>query len=117
MSLVTFIDNSAASATPQLVMPADLTINARRINSIIVGAAGNVGGVCVTITNCIADSGATFTAYVGTATSAVLAGNVFRGATIPLPYKGLRVGTNIPTTITAAHAAVASVITIEYEKG
>lgn len=117
MSLVTFIDNSAASQSSNLVMPAETAYPQRRILSIIVAGAGNIQGVCITITNCVADSGATFTAYLGSDGSAAATGNVFRGTTIQLPYKGLRVKADAVSTITMFHAAIASMAIIEYEKG
>lgn len=116
MSLVTFIQvNNGAAGT--LVMPAATDFPKRKIYGIYVGHEGVMNGCIITITNSIADSGATYTVTLGNDTSGATNG-ISRGFTIGLPYKGLPFKTDIATTVMVLSLATTTfTVMIDYERG
>ena len=84
----------------------------------ILGQVGNPQVVGISITNVIADTGATFTATLGTNNWNTGTGNVARGTAILLPKRGLRCSTRGVTTISMAYStAITITLLIDYEKG
>lgn len=84
----------------------------------VLGHVGNPQIVGVSITNVIADTGATFTATLGTNNWNTGTGNIARGTEILLPRKGLRCSTRGVTTISIAYSTAITInLLIDYEKG
>lgn len=98
-------------------MPASTAYPKRKLYGIYVGAESFFNAFIMTITNCIADSGATFTALFGNDTSGAASG-VGRGFTVRLPVSGLAVKTDVASVISfvTTNATTGTVI-IDYENG
>lgn len=116
MSLVTFIAfNNASGGT--LSMPASTAYPKRKLYGIYVGSEGFFNAMIITITNCVADTGATFTAMFGNSTSGAASG-MGRGFSVPLPVSGLAVKTDLASVISfVTTAATTGTVIIDYENG
>ena len=116
MSLITVIQINNGT-TGQLVMPASTAFPKRKIFGMYGGHEGITNGCVITVTNVIADTGATFTTILGSNTSGGTSG-VQRGFTVDLPYKGLPCSTVGTTTISVLLLATTTfTLMIDYERG
>ena len=116
MSLITFVQVNNGTAG-QLVMPSSTEYPKRKLYGMYIGHEGVMNGCIISITNVIADTGATFTASFGNDTSGAT-GGISRGFTIPLPYKGLPCATVGLTTLSFLSLATTTyTVLIDYERG